>query len=127
MLNKIIIMGRLVKDPEIKQTASGIDIATATIACDRDYKNGDEKEADFIDIVAFRGTATFLQKYFTKGRMVVVSGRLQVRKYTDKDGNNRSKAEVVADNIYFGDSKTTNNQTSNNYAALPEDDGEVPF
>lgn len=126
MLNKIILQGRLVRDPDVKQTASGIDIANITIAVDRDYKNGEDREADFIDVTAFRGGAQFIQKYFSKGRMILIVGRLQVRKYTDKDGNNRTKTDVVAENVYFGDSKT-DSKPSNNYAALPEDDGDMPF
>ena len=106
MLNHIVLMGRITRDPELRRTASGTPVATFPIAVDRDFKseNG-EKETDFIDIVAWRNTAEFVSKYFTKGRMAVVSGRLQIRSWTDKDGNKRRSAEVVADNIYFGDSK----------------------
>lgn len=107
MLNKIFLMGRLVADPEAKQTPSGVPVTTFRIAVDRDFKNKQtgEKEADFVTIVAWRGTAEFVAKYFTKGRMAVVEGRLQMRDWTDKDGNKRTSAEVVADNVYFGDSK----------------------
>ena len=107
MLNKIIIMGRLTRDPELRRTGSGIAVASFTVAVDRDFggRDGGEKETDFIDCVAWRQTGEFVSKYFTKGRMIVVSGRLQIRNWTDKDGNKRRTAEVVADNCYFGDSK----------------------
>ena len=107
MLNHITIMGRLVRDPELRRTGSGVAVASFTVAVDRDFgknENG-EKETDFIDCVAWRQTGEFVSKYFTKGRMIVVSGRLQIRSWTDKDGNKRRTAEVVADNCYFGDSK----------------------
>ena len=107
MLNHITIMGRLTRDPELRRTGSGIAVASFTVAVDRDFgknENG-EKETDFIDCVAWRQTGEFVSKYFTKGRMIVVSGRLQIRSWTDKDGNKRRTAEVVADNCYFGDSK----------------------
>ncbi|MBR5022812.1 MAG: single-stranded DNA-binding protein [Oscillospiraceae bacterium] len=107
MLNHITIMGRLTRDPELRRTGSGIAVASFTVAVDRDFsgKDGGEKETDFIDCVAWRQTGEFVSKYFTKGRMIVVSGRLQIRPWTDKDGNKRRSAEVVADNCYFGDSK----------------------
>ncbi len=107
MLNKIFLMGRLVADPELKQTTTGLPVTTFRIAVDRDRKNKEtgEREADFVTIVAWRSTAEFVSKYFTKGRMAVVEGRLQIRPYTDRDGNKRSATEVVADNIYFGDSR----------------------
>ena len=107
MLNHITIMGRLTRDPELRRTGSGIAVASFSVAVDRDYggKDGGEKETDFIDCVAWRQTGEFVSKYFTKGRMIVVSGRLQIRSWTDKDGNKRRTAEVVADNCYFGDSK----------------------
>ncbi len=129
MLNHIDIMGRLTRDPEMRRTASGISCVSFTIAVDRDFgksENG-EKETDFIDCVAWRSTADFVSKYFTKGRMAVVSGRLQIRSWTDKDGNKRRTAEVVADNVYFGDSK---NSTSNEpvFAEMDEDDSDgLPF
>ena len=107
MLNHITIMGRLTRDPELRRTGSGIAVASFTLAVDRDFcknENG-ERETDFIDCVAWRQTGEFVSKYFTKGRMAVVSGRLQIRSWTDKDGNKRRTAEVVADNVYFGDSK----------------------
>ena len=110
MLNHIVIMGRLTRDPELRRTGSGIAVASFTLAVDRDFgknENG-ERETDFIDCVAWRQTGEFVSKYFTKGRMIVVSGRLQIRSWTDKDGNKRRTAEVVADNVYFGDSKREN-------------------
>ena len=107
MLNHITIMGRLVRDPELRRTGSGVAVASFTVAVDRDFggRDGGEKETDFIDCVAWRQTGEFVSKYFTKGRMIVVSGRLQIRSWNDKDGNKRRTAEVVADNCYFGDSK----------------------
>ena len=107
MLNHIVIMGRLTRDPELRRTGSGIAVASFSLAVDRDYspKDGGERETDFIDCVAWRQTGEFVSKYFTKGRMAVVSGRLQIRSWNDKDGNKRRTAEVVADNVYFGDSK----------------------
>ena len=107
MLNHITIMGRLTRDPDLRRTGSGIAVASFTVAVDRDFsgKDGGDRETDFIDVVAWRSTADFVSKYFTKGRMAVVSGRLQIRSWTDKDGNKRRTAEVVADNVYFGDGK----------------------
>ena len=107
MLNHVTIMGRLTRDPELRRTGSGIAVASFTVAVDRDFggRDGGEKETDFIDCVAWRQTGEFVSKYFTKGRMIVVSGRLQIRSWTDKDGNKRRTAEVVADNCYFGDSR----------------------
>ena len=106
MLNHIVLMGRLTRDPELRRTGSGVAVASFTLAVDRDYAvQGAEKETDFVDIVAWRNTAEFVSKYFTKGRMAVVSGRLQIRNWQDKEGNKRRSAEVVADNVYFGDSK----------------------
>lgn len=108
MLNHIVLMGRLTRDPELRRTGSGIAVASFSLAVDRDFgssANNGEKETDFIDIVAWRNTAEFVSKYFTKGRMAVVSGRLQIRNWTDKEGNKRRSAEVVADNVYFGESK----------------------
>lgn len=145
MLNHITIMGRLVRDPELRRTGSGIAVASFTLAVDRDFgpKDGGEKETDFIDCVAWRNTGEFVSKYFTKGRMAVVSGRLQIRKWQDKEGNNRYSAEIVADNVYFGDSKKdgaadTTATPANNYvppvqpdsgdfALLDDDDAQLPF
>ena len=107
MLNHIVIMGRLTRDPELRRTGSGIAVASFSVAVERDFGNrdGGERETDFIDCVAWRQTGEFVSKYFTKGSMIVVSGRLQIRNWNDKDGNKRRSAEVVADNVYFGESK----------------------
>lgn len=108
MLNKILLMGRLTRDPELRRTQSGTAVASFALAVDRDFKPKDgEKETDFIDIVAWRNTAEFINKYFSKGRMAVVEGRLQIRDWNDKDGNKRRSAEVIADNVYFADSKNS--------------------
>ena len=114
MLNHITIMGRLTRDPELRRTGSGIAVASFTVAVDRDFggRDGGEKETDFIDCVAWRQTGEFVSKYFTKGSMIVVSGRLQIRSWNDKDGNKRRTAEVVADNVYFGESKRSNEGNS---------------
>ena len=105
-LNRIVLMGRLTRDPELRRTQSGTPVTSFSLAVDRDFKSqSGEKETDFIDIVAWRNTAEFVCNYFTKGRMAVVEGRLQIRDWKDRDGNNRRSAEVVADNVYFGDSK----------------------
>ncbi len=128
MLNHIVIMGRLTRDPELRRTGSGIAVTGFTVAVDRDFggRDGGEKETDFIDCVAWRQTGEFVSKYFTKGSMIVVSGRLQIRSWTDKDGGKRRTAEVVADNVYFGESKRSsegnsayggNSYGSNAYAA----------
>ena len=126
MLNHIVLMGRLTRDPELRRTGSGIAVASFTLAVDRDYAaQGAEKETDFVDIVAWRNTAEFVSKYFTKGRMAVVSGRLQIRNWQDKDGNKRRSAEVVANDVYFGDSKRDGaapggfDQSIPSYAAAP--------
>lgn len=106
MLNKIIVMGRLTRDPELRRTQSGTAVTSFSVAVDRDFKNqAGEKETDFIDVVAWRNTAEFVSRYFAKGRMAVVEGRLQIRDWTDRDGGKRRSAEIVADNVYFGDSK----------------------
>ncbi|MCI7000488.1 MAG: single-stranded DNA-binding protein [Clostridiales bacterium] len=144
MLNKIIIMGRLTRDPELRRTASSTAVAGFTLAVDRDFKsqNG-EKSTDFIDVVAWRNTAEFVAKYFTKGRMAVVEGRLQIRDWKDKDGNNRRSAEVVAENVYFGDSKRDGApagdyaapmggyaapvSTTSSFSEIEDEDGDLPF
>lgn len=107
MLNKIVIMGRLTHDPEMRQTGSGTSVTSFSLAVERDYsgRDGGEKQTDFIDVVAWRHTAEFVDKYFTKGDMAAVVGRLQIRDWMDKDGNKRRSAEVVADSVYFGGSK----------------------
>lgn len=142
MLNKIILMGRLTRDPELRRTGSGTAVASLTLAVDRDMKSKDgEKVTDFIDIIAWRNTAEFVSKYFSKGRMAVVEGRLQIRDWKDKEGNNRRSAEVVADNVYFGDSAKKDNDGGNgsnaNYAdsyqqgggfqEIGDEEGELPF
>lgn len=122
MLNHIVIMGRLTRDPELRRTGSGIAVTSFSLAVDRDFgsKDGGERETDFIDCVAWRSTGEFVSKYFTKGSMAVVSGRLQIRSWTDKDGNKRRTAEVVADNVYFGDSKRSNDQQhTGSYSSTP--------
>lgn len=117
MLNHIVIMGRLTRDPELRYTQSGTPVASFTLAVDRDFKNKDgEKETDFIDCVAWRNTGEFVSKYFQKGSMAVVNGRLQLRDWQDKEGNKRRSAEVVADNIYFGESKGNKSPNRNNAA-----------
>ena len=124
MLNHITIMGRLTRDPELRRTGSGVAVASFTVAVDRDFSGKDaEKETDFIDCVAWRQTGEFVSKYFTKGRMIVVSGRLQIRSWTDKDGNKRRTAEVVADNCYFGDSKS---ESGNVTPVVPASGGFTP-
>ena len=117
MLNNIVIMGRLTRDPELRRTSSGIAVASFTLAVDRDFsgKDSGEKETDFIDCVAWRHTGEFVSKYFTKGRMVVVSGRLQIRPWTDKEGNKRRSAEVIAESVYFGDSKKESDGSGSSY------------
>ena len=156
MLNHIVLMGRLTRDPELRRTGSGVAVASFTLACDRDFaQQGQEKEADFVDCVAWRNTAEFAQKYFTKGRMAVVSGRLQIRNWEDRDGNKRRTAEIVVDNMYFGDSKKDGQQTGygqptayapppaygyqqdqqsfqqpgygSGFSEITDDDGELPF
>lgn len=155
MLNKIMIMGRLTRDPELRRTQSGTAVTSFSLAVDRDFKNQNgEKETDFIDVVAWRNTAEFVSKYFTKGRMAVVEGRLQLRDWTDKNGGKRRSAEVVAENIYFGDSKRDNGGNASGgapaygnapaygapsggqaapsdghsaFAEIGEEDGELPF
>ena len=117
MLNHITIMGRLTRDPELRRTGSGIAVASFSLAVDREYspRDGGERETDFIDCVAWRQTGEFVSKYFTKGRMALVSGRLQIRSWTDKDGNKRRTAEVVADNVYFGDSRRDGDNGNSSY------------
>nr|DAV82301.1 MAG TPA: Single strand binding protein [Caudoviricetes sp.] len=140
MLNKIFIMGRLTRDPELRTTNSGTSVASFSLAVDRNYKGADgEKETDFIDCVAWRQTGEFAAKYFTKGRMAVVEGRLQIRPWTDKEGNNRRSAEVIVDNMYFGDSKRDGdtggarpasgpvNVSANDWQEVDEDEGDLPF
>ena len=132
MLNRIIVMGRMTRDPELRRTNSGTAVASFTVAVDRDFKpQSGEKETDFIDVVAWRNTAEFVSKYFSKGRMAVVEGRLQIRDWTDKDGNKRRTAEIVADSVYFGDSKRDGGDTAQSEPqgdiSEIEDDGDLPF
>lgn len=145
MLNHITIMGRMTRDPELRRTGSGVAVASFTVAVDRDFadKNSGEKETDFIDCVAWRQTGEFVSKHFPKGKMIVVSGRLQMRSWTDKDGNKRKTAEIVADNVYFGDSKRdesssqqnggfnptgyASNTPASDFAMLDDDDAQLPF
>ena len=142
MLNKIIIMGRLTINPELRRTGSGTAVTSFSLACDRDFKSqSGEKETDFIEVVAWKNTAEFVSKYFSKGRMAVVEGRLQIRDWTDKAGNKRTTAEVVAENVYFADSKRSesNDNQKENFnalsgrvsddfvAALNDDTSELPF
>ncbi|HIQ86289.1 MAG TPA: single-stranded DNA-binding protein [Candidatus Scatomorpha gallistercoris] len=115
MLNHIVLMGRLTRDPELRYTQSQIPVASMRIAVDRDFGRGEDRQTDFIDIVAWRQTAEFVSKYFHKGSMMVVSGRLQMRDWTDKDGNKRTSAEVVADNVYFGESARRDGDSRDNY------------
>ena len=136
MLNRIIVMGRMTRDPELRRTNSGTAVASFTVAVDRDFKSqSGEKETDFIDVVAWRNTAEFASKYFSKGRMAVVEGRLQIRDWTDKEGNKRRSAEIVADSVYFGDSKRDGGDTvqsepqsepQSGFSEV-EDDGDLPF
>lgn len=106
MLNNIVIMGRLTRDPELRRTSSGVAVASFTLACERDFApQGEARGTDFIDIVAWRYTAEFVEKYFSKGQMAVVSGRLQIRNWEDKEGNKRRSAEILADYVYFGEAK----------------------
>lgn len=124
MLNHISIVGRLTRDPELRRTNAGTAVASFTIACDRDFSQNGEKEVDFIDIVAWKHTAEFVSKYFSKGKMAIISGRLQMRSWTDKDGNKRRTAEIVADNVYFGESKK---ESGNDFTMLSGDDEQLPF
>lgn len=114
MLNTIIIQGRIVRDPELRRTGSGIAVASFTVAVDRDFAQDGKKETDFIDCVAWRQTGEFVSKYFRKGSMIVVKGRMQIRNWNDKDGNKRKSAEVVADNCYFGSNKGDSDSSNNN-------------
>lgn len=130
MLNKVVMMGRLVKNPELRRTGSGVAVTSFTIAVDRDFaeKQSGQKETDFFDCVAWRQTGEFVDKYFSKGKMAVVVGRLQFRSWNDKDGNKRKNAEIVVENVYFGDSKTEgNNEPGNNFSTIEEPDFGLPF
>ena len=138
MLNHITAAGRLTKDPELRRTQNGVAVASFTIACDRDIKGASgNKQTDFIDCVAWRNTAEFVDKYLTRGRMVIVSGRLQMREWTDKSGAKRKNAEILAENVYFADSKRAAENTEKNetkeaaqtvdFDQVEIDDDELPF
>ena len=137
MLNNITVMGRITKDIELRRTGAGIAVASFTIACDRDFNPNGQKETDFFDIVAWRGTAEFIERNFSKGKMIVVSGRLQNRKWEDKNGNKRVSAEIVAQDVYFADSKKDigdkfqaamgHNEPLQDYAVLDGDCSDLPF
>ncbi|MBQ3491216.1 MAG: single-stranded DNA-binding protein [Oscillospiraceae bacterium] len=148
MLNHITIMGRLTRDPELRRTGSGVAVASFRVAVDRDYqpKDGGERKTDFIDCVAWRQTGEFISKYFAKGRMIVVDGRLEMRDWTDKDGNKRTSAEIMVENAYFGDSKRDGDggnysapaanfggysapasAPASDFAMLDDDDAQLPF
>ena len=142
MLNHIVLMGRLTRDPELRYTGSNVPVASFSIAVDRDFGRGEngEKQTDFINVSAWRQTGEFVSKYFTKGSMIVVSGRLQIRDYTARDGNRRTAAVVVADNVYFGDSKRDSDSAgpsnegfnsakaqAGSFQTIDDDDGQLPF
>ena len=150
MLNKIVIMGRLVRDPNLRRTQAGTAVAAFTLAVERDFKDAatGERTADFIDCVAWRQTGEFVSRYFSKGRMAVAEGRLQLRDWVDRDGNKRRSAEVVVEQMYFGDSRSEGGQKSgqpvpkeagyqaaysstgreaDEFRELQDDDGELPF
>lgn len=129
MLNKVIAMGRLAADVELRATGSGVSVCSFSIACDRDFKAQDgSRETDWLDCVAWRGTAEFISKYFSKGRMIVVEGRLQTRTYEDKQGNKRKATELVVENAYFGDSKAGDSQPTSAPAGFaPADEMDPPF
>ena len=139
MLNKVFIMGRLTRDPELRRTQTGTPVASFSLAVDRDFKDKatGERTTDFIAVVSWRNTAEFVSRYFTKGRMAVVEGRLQMRDWTDKDGNKRRSAEVVADQVYFGDAGKKDDApttfggmsypNNDDFQELPDDDGKLPF
>ena len=133
MLNNVIIMGRLTRDPELRRTQGGTAVTSFTMAVDRDFKSqSGEKETDFIDVVAWRNTGEFAAKYLAKGRMAAVEGRIQVRDWQDKDGNRRKSVEVVADNVYFADSKRDSKPQESRTVDEQEfdeieDDGDLPF
>lgn len=143
MMNRVCLMGRLTKDPELKQTQNNVSVATFSLAVDRNYQaDKDNKQTDFINIVAWRHTAEFVGKYFTKGQLVAVEGSIQTRSYQDKDGNNRTVFEVVADQVYFAEKKQNGENKSQSESSAKDsfqvgdlgdfekfdsDDGELPF
>lgn len=135
MLNHISIMGRITKDIELRRTPAGVAVASFTVAVDRDFSSNGQKETDFIDCVAWRGTGEFVHRNFSKGKMIIVAGRLQIRKWEDKNGNKRNSAEIIADNVYFGDSKKDVGEKyeaamagkTQDYAVVDGDDDGLPF
>ena len=131
MLNTITIMGRLTRDPELRRTNNGTAVTSFTLACERDFAaQGETRETDFIDIVAWRYTAEFVEKYFSKGQMAVVTGRLQIRNWEDKEGNKRRSAEILADHIYFGEGKKDRAETyepQGGFSEITGDDSDLPF
>lgn len=130
MLNHIVIMGRLGKDPELRRTQSGVAVATFNVAVDRDFKDKatGQRATDWITCVAWRSTAEFVEKYFSKGSQVLVAGRLQMRDWTDKDGNKRISAEVQAENVYFAGAKTEGGQRElPEFEVMDDDDTDIPF
>ena len=137
MLNTITIMGRLTRDPELRRTAQGKPVCAFTLAVDRDYAKGGDRQTDFIEVIAWSGTAEFVSKHFSKGAMAVATGRLQLRDWTDKDGNKRRTAEVVASSVYFGESKKSERKAADveygestadtDFSELTDDDGDLPF
>ena len=145
MLNVCTIMGRMTRDPELRRTGTGVAVTSFTLAVERDFsdKQSGEKETDFIDVVTWRSTAEFVEKYFAKGSVAVVSGRLQIRNWTDKDGNKRRSAEIIAENVYFGESKKSSAESGytgfvpnsaipssapvQDYAMIEDDDAQLPF
>ena len=147
MLNHIVLMGRLTRDPDFRRTQTGTPVASFRLAVDRDFqsRDGGDKQTDFFDVVVWRNTAEFVSKYFTKGQLAVVSGRLQIREWTDKEGGKRTSVEVVADNVYFGGAKKDNASggfdapmggrqggytapvSGSDFSELDDDDGDLPF
>lgn len=134
MLNKVFMQGRLVADPELRHTPNGVAVASFRIAVDRDFKDkAGERQADFVNVITWRATAEFVSKFFSKGRMAIVEGKLQSRNYEDKDGNKRYALEVIADNVYFGDSKKDQAAEKEpefqppQFTEYQDDDGDLPF
>ena len=130
MLNRIVVMGRCGKDPEIRMTKKGTSVASVTLAVDRDYSADQNKETDWIDVVAFGKTAEFVEKYFSKGQIAIVTGRLQIRKWEDKEGNKRRSAEILADHVYFGEGKKDRAETyepQGGFSEITDDDSDLPF
>ena len=126
MLNHVCVMGRIGTDIDLRRTGNNVAVASFALAVDRDFKSGGEKETDWFDIVAWRNTAEFIQKYFAKGKQIVISGRLQARSWTDKEGNKRKTVEIVADNAYFAESKNSS-APAQNFAPIEEADEGLPF